>query len=55
MLQMSFSSTLLSTNEVVSVWLLAACIAEVCTLAHGFVCLSEVEEAKRRLQENALE
>lgn len=53
MLQMSFSSALLSTDEVVSVWLLAACITEVGKVAHGFLFLSEDEEAKRGLQENA--
>lgn len=53
MLQMSLRSTLLSTDEVVSVWLLAACITEIGKLAHGFLFVSEVEEAKRGLQDDA--
>lgn len=40
MLQMSLGSTLLSTDKVVSVWLLAACISEVGKLAHGYLFLS---------------
>lgn len=53
MLQMSLGSTLLSTDEVVSVWLFAACITEVGKLAHGhlflsWVCLKKQNEGCRK-------